>query len=67
MARITECNHYILFIRNDNKSREYPIIDSEYFNDVEDMLNKINTITRERERQGMTFIRHIDYDYIYFI
>lgn len=66
MARITECSHYILYIRTNDRDRDYPEMNSEYFGNAQDMLNRIDEITRENTRQGMTFTRHIDYDYIYF-
>lgn len=66
MAKITECSHYILYIRTNDRGRDYPEMDSEYFGTTQDMLNKIDEIARESARQGMTFTRHIDYDYIYF-
>ena len=67
MAKITECKHYYLFIRTDNKDGEYPEMDVECFSDSVDMLNRIDDITKESIKQGKSCIRHIDYDYTYFI
>ena len=67
MAKITECKHYYLFIRTDNKDGEYPEMDVECFNDPVNMLNRIDEITKESIKQGKNCIRHIDYDYTYFI
>ncbi len=66
MAKITECKHCFLFtyIGGDE---EYLKTNTEYFNNVEDMLNRIDEITEEKLKQGIPFIRHIDYDYIYFL
>ena len=38
MAKITECKHYYLFIRTDDKDSEYPEMDVECFNNITDML-----------------------------
>ena len=67
MAKITECKHYYLFIRTDNKDSEYPEMDVECFSDPVDMLNRIDEIAKENLRQGKSCTRHIDYDYTYFI
>lgn len=66
MAKITECKHYFLFIRTGD-DKEYFKTEVEYFNNVENMLNRIDEITEEKLKQGISFIRHIDYDYIYFL
>lgn len=66
MAKITECKHYFLFIRTDRDS-EYPEMNIEYFNDPNNMLDEIDRITKESIKQGKSCIRHIDYDYTYFI
>ena len=67
MAKIIECKHYYLFIRTDNKDNEYPEMDVECFSDPNNMLDRINEITKESIKQGKNCIRHIDYDYTYFI
>ena len=67
MAKITECKHYVLYVHLNFKERDYPGIVSEYFNNAEDMLKRIDEITKEKSKQGISFIRHIDYDYIYFL
>ena len=67
MAKITECKHYYLFIRTDNKDSEYPEMDVECFSNITDMLKRIDKIAKENLRQGKSCTRHIDYDYTYFI
>ena len=67
MAKITECKHYYLFIRTDNKDGEYPEMDVECFGDPNSMLDRIDEIKKESARRGESFTRHIDYDYTYFI
>ena len=67
MAKITECKHYYLFIRTDDKDSEYPEMDVECFNNITDMLKRIDEIAKENLRQGKNCTRHIDYDYTYFI
>ena len=66
MAKITKNRHYILYIRTNDRDSEYPEMDTEYFSDPIDMFDKINEITKESVKQGKSFTRHFDYDYIYF-
>lgn len=67
MAKITEYKHYYLFIRTDDKDSECPEMDVECFSNITDMLKRIGEIAKENLRQGKGCIRHIDYDYTYFI
>lgn len=67
MEKITKNRHYLLYIRTNDRDREYPEMDTEYFADPIDMLNRIDEITKESVRQGKSFTRHIDYDYIYLL
>lgn len=67
MAKFTKYKHYYLFIRTDNKDNEYPEIDVECFSNITDMLKRIDEMAKENLKQGKNCIRHIDYDYIYFI
>lgn len=65
MAKITECKHCVLFIYiNDDEG--YLKTEVEYFSNVENMLNRIDEITLEYAEQNKPWIRHFDYDYIYF-
>ena len=66
MEKITKNRHYILYIRTNDRDEEYPEMNIEYFSDPVDMLNRIDEITKESVRQGKSFTRHFDYDYIYF-
>ena len=67
MAKITECKHYYLFIRTDNKDGECPEMDVECFSNITDMLKRIDESAKENLRQGTSCTRDIDYDYTYFI
>ena len=67
MAKFTECKHYYLFIRTDNKDGEYPEMDVECFSNITDMLKRIDEIAKENLRQGKSCTRHIEYDYIYLL
>ena len=67
MEKITECKHYYLFIRTDGKDGEYPEMDVECFSNITDMLKRIDEMAKENLKQGKNCIRHIDYDYTYFI
>ena len=67
MAKFTECKHYYLFIRTDNKDGEYPEMDVECFSNITNMLKRIDEIAKENLRQGKSCTRHIDYDYIYLL
>lgn len=67
MEKITENKRYILYIRTNDRDSEYPEMDTEYFSDPVDMLNRIDEITKESIRQRKSFTRHFDYDYTYFI
>ena len=67
MEKITKYKHYYLFIRTEDKDSEYPEMDVECFNNITDMLKRIDEIAKENLRQGKSCIRHIDYDYTYFI
>ena len=67
MEKITENKRYILYIRTNDIDEEYPEMDIEYFSNITDMLKRIDEIAKENLRQGKNCIRHIDYDYTYFI
>lgn len=67
MGKNTEYKHFYLFIRTDNKDSEYPEMDVECFSNITDMLKRIDKIAKENIKQGKNCIRHIDYDYTYFI
>lgn len=66
MAKITECKHCFLFIYTGDDEEGYLKAEVEYFNNVEDMLNRIDEMTLERAEQNKPWARHFDYDYIYF-
>lgn len=63
----TEYRHYFLYIRTNNRNEENPEMNIEYFNNAEDMLNRINELTLEHVEQNKPWCRHFDYDYIYFL
>ena len=67
MEKITKNRCYILYIRTNDIDEEYPEMDMEYFSNITDMLKRIDEIAKENLRQGKNCIRHIDYDYTYFI
>ena len=67
MEKITKNRHYILYIRTNDRSSEYPEMDTEYFSNITDMLKRIDEMAKENLKQGKNCIRHIDYDYTYFI
>ena len=67
MEKITKNRHYILYIRTNDIDEEYPEMDMEYFSNITDMLKRIDEMAKENLRQGKNCIRHIDYDYTYFI
>lgn len=66
MAKISQCSYYILYIRDNREINNHLEIRPECFSNSEDMLNRIDTIAKEYEKQEKTFVQHIDYDYVYF-
>ena len=67
MEKITENGLYILYIRTNDENSEYLEVDTEYFSNITDMLKRIDEMAKENIKQGKSFTRHIEYDYIYLL
>lgn len=52
MEKITENRHYILYIRTNDRDSEYPEMDTDYFSDLIDMLNRIDEIKKRKRKTG---------------